>query len=156
MPGERVRHTRAEVAQRTQREFAQLDALVNRLGPADWARPLGRSETKDPWTVKDALAHIVYWKSQTMRAMRREPVPAELKGLNIGQQNHTVYERWRDRSPDEVTAWHGEVHAQVMQTLESLPEEYFTRRERAPYWPGDFVGHSQEHRVKDIERALEG
>jgi hypothetical protein len=155
MPGERVRHTRSGVVQRTQHEFEQLDALVNRLDAADWARPLRRSETKDPWTVKDALAHIVYWKWNTMRAMRREPMPSEIKGLSISQQNHVVYERWRDRSPDDVAAWHRAVQAEVMNTLEALPEEYFTRRERAPYWPGDFDGHSAEHRVKDIERAFE-
>jgi len=155
MPGERVRHTRLEVVQRTQREFEELDAVVQRLKPADWDRRLHRSETKDPWTIKDALAHIIYWKWNTMRAMRREPMPAEIKGLNIGQQNRVVYERWRDRSPHDIAAWHREVQAQVMQTLEEMPEEYFTRHARAPYWPGDFDSHSANHRVKDIERALE-
>jgi hypothetical protein len=46
------------------------------------------------------------------------------------------------------------VHAEVLRTLDEAPEERFNGRERAPYWPGDLDGHSAEHRVKDVERAL--
>jgi Mycothiol maleylpyruvate isomerase N-terminal domain len=155
MPAERIRHTRAEVAQRAKREFEMLDALLQRLEPADWDRPVPRPETRDPWTIKDALAHIVYWKSHTARAIRGERVPQELKGLEVKGINEVIYQRWRERPPADVLAWHREVQAEVMRTLEDKPEEWFTRRERAPYWPGDLDGHSAEHRVKDIEQALE-
>jgi hypothetical protein len=154
MPGERIRHTRADVVRRAQREFDLLDALVRRLAPTDWERRVPRPETRDPWTVKDALAHIVYWKSHTARAMRGERRPPELKGLEITQINEVIYKRWRERPPEVVVAWHREVHADVMRTLEAKPEEWFSKRERTPYWPGDLDGHSADHRVKDIERAL--
>ena len=58
----RFRHTREEVIQRTFWEFERLDRLVNNLIAEDWNRLLARPETKDPWTVKDALAHT-HWKA---------------------------------------------------------------------------------------------
>jgi len=50
-----MRHTREEVIKRTIREFERLDRLVNNLTDEDWNRLPTRPETKDPWTVKDAL-----------------------------------------------------------------------------------------------------
>src|SRR2546425_9149512 len=60
-----MRHTRKGVTERTLREFRLLDRLVKRLNPADWRRHVPRPETRDPWTVKDALAHILYWKEHS-------------------------------------------------------------------------------------------
>ena len=57
-----MRHTREEVIKRTIREFKLLDDLVSSLTDEDWNRLLTRPETKDPWTVKDALAHITHFK----------------------------------------------------------------------------------------------
>ena len=65
-----MRHTKREVLARTRREFASLDRLVSRLGPADWKRRAPRPPGRDPWTVKDALAHIVYWKEHSVRVFR--------------------------------------------------------------------------------------
>src|SRR2546425_5257401 len=63
-----MRHTRKGVTERTLREFRLLDRLVKRLNPADWRRHVPRPETRDPWTVKDALAHILYWKEHSSRS----------------------------------------------------------------------------------------
>ena len=151
-----MRHTRDGVAVRVHREFEALDAVVSRLQPEDWRRPVPRPETRDPWTVKDALAHVVYWKADAARALRREPRPPELRGLDVNAINRRVYERWRERSPDEVVAWHREVHAEVMRTIATAPEERFGGREKAPPWPFDLDGHSAEHRTRDVEPALVG
>ena len=62
-----MRHTREEVIKRTIQEFERLDHLVNNLTDEDWNRLLTRPETKDPWTVKDALAHITHWKADVVR-----------------------------------------------------------------------------------------
>ena len=77
-----MRHTRKEVIQRTVREFERLDSLVSNLTDEDWNRLVSRPETKDPWTVKDALAHITHWKADTIRKIKKQPIPAEEKGLN--------------------------------------------------------------------------
>ena len=149
-----MRHTRKEVVDRARREFAQLDRLVARLRPADWKRRVPRPPTRDPWTVKDALAHIVYWKEHTARVIRGERRLPEMRGLDVSQINRLIYERWRARPPRDVVEWHRRVHADVLRTLAKTPEDWFGRRERSPAWPLDFDGHSADHRMKDIEAAL--
>jgi hypothetical protein len=149
-----MRHTREDVIERSQQEFARLNLVVKRLGAADWRRRVPRREAKDPWTIKDALAHIVYWKAHSARVFRGEKRPPEMRGLEVNQINALVYRRWRNRRPADVVAWHQQVHADVIRTLRDRPDDWFGRRERSPDWPGDFVGHSAWHRVRDIEAAL--
>lgn len=149
-----MRHTREEVTRRTVREFKRLDRLVSNLTPREWNRLIPRPETKDPWTVKDTLAHITHWKADVVRKAKRLPVPAEERGLNVTDGNRLVYERWRKRAPREVLAWHRQVQADVLALLKSAPEEWFSGRERGPDWPFDLDAHSGYHRVKDIEAAL--
>ena len=149
-----MRHKREEVIERTIREFELLDHLVASLTNEDWEQLLPRSETKEPWTVKDALAHITHWKADVGRSTRGQRRPPEERGLGETEGNHLIYMRWRDRSPQEVVAWHRQVQEDVLAALRAAPEEWFSGRERRPEWPYDLEGHSTYHRVKDIERAL--
>ena len=149
-----MRHTRKNIIDRTRREFTLLDRLVSRLRPADWNRRVPRPPTRDPWTVKDALAHIVYWKEHTARVIRGERRLPEMRGLDVNEINRVIYERWRRRRPSEVVAWHRRVHEEVLRTLARTPDEWIGRRDRSPQWPADLDGHSAAHRVKDIEGAL--
>jgi hypothetical protein len=151
-----MRHTRKQVVARTRREFAELDRLVARLRPADWTRRVPRPPIRDPWTVKDALAHIVYWKEHTARVIRGERRLPEMRGLDVDQINRVIYRRWHRRRPTEVLQWHRRAHADVLRTLARTPAAWFGRRERSPRWPADFDGHSADHRVKDIATALRG
>lgn len=149
-----VIHRREDVIARTVREFVRLDRLVADLSEEEWARPLPRPESKEPWTVKDALAHITHWKADVARKIRRLPVPPEERGLNETEGNRLVYLRWRDRTPQEVLTWHRQVHEEVLAALREAPEKWFSGRERRPEWPYDLDGHLHDHRVQDIERAL--
>jgi uncharacterized damage-inducible protein DinB len=149
-----MRHTREEVIRRTIQEFERLDRLVNQLSDEEWNRLLARPETKDPWTVKDALAHITHWKADVIRKIRKQPAPTEEKGLNWTEGNHLIYERWRKRTPQEVLACHRQVQEEVLSALQVAPEEWFSGRERRAEWPFDLDGHSSYHRVKDIEGTL--
>jgi hypothetical protein len=151
-----MRHTREEVIERTLREFKLLDDLVANLSDENWARSLDRPETKEPWTVKDALAHITHWKADVIRAIRKQRRSPEWRGLNETAENHLIQIRWRDRSPQEVFAWHRQVQEDVLVALRDAPEAWFSGRERRAEWPFDLDGHSSEHRVKDIEQALKG
>ena len=151
-----MRHTRRTVIARTRSEFAKLDRLVARLRPVDWKRRVPRPPTRDHWTVKDALAHIVYWKEHTARVIRGERRLPEMRGLDVNQINRLIYERWRHRRPGEVVEWHRRVHAEVLRALATAPAAWFCRRGRSPHWPGDLDGHSAAHRVKDIEAVLGG
>ena len=149
-----MRHTRKEVVARTRHEFAALDRLVARLRPADWKRRVPRPPTRDPWTVKDALAHIVYWKEHSARVFRGERRLPEMRGLDVPQINRLIYRRWYRRRPAEVVAWHRRVQRDVLEALAANPPEWFSRRERSPKWPLDFDAHSADHRRDDIEAAI--
>jgi hypothetical protein len=151
-----LHHTREEVIERTIREFELLDRLVSGLAKDDWERLVPRPETKDPWTVKDVLAHITHWKASVAHSARGEHIPAEERGLGVTEGNRLIYMRWRDRAPEEVLAWHRQVQREVLAALKAAPEEWFSGKERRPEWPGDLDGHSAYHRVKDIERAVAG
>ena len=149
-----MRHTRDEVIERTIQKFDLLDRLVASLSDEDWQRPLPRPETKDPWTVKDALAHITHWKADVIRSIHGGRLPPEERGLNITDGNRLIYLRWRDRSPQEVLAWHRQVHEEALAALRAAPDKWFTGRDRRPEWPNDLTGHVTYHRVNDIEQAL--
>lgn len=149
-----MRHNREEVIARTVREYEALERLVAGLTEAQWALPVPRPETKDPWTVKDVLAHITHWKADVARKARGERPPVEEHGLTETEGNRLVYERWRERPPQEVLAWHRAVHEEVLAALREAPEAWFGGRERRTEWPYDVDGHVRDHRVKDIEEAL--
>jgi hypothetical protein len=149
-----MRHNRDEVIERTIQEFNHLDQLVANLSIEDWNQLLPRPEAKEPWTVKDTLAHITHWKADVARSARGQRRPPEERGLLENDANHLIYLHWRDRSPQEVLAWHRHVQKDVLATLRAAPDEWFSSRERRPEWPYDLDGHSAYHRAKDIERAL--
>jgi len=150
-----MRHTRQEVIERTIREYELLDQLVAGLTEEDWRRLLPRPEGKDPWTVKDTLAHITHWKADVIRFIHAQRQPAGEQGPGESQSNRQIYLRWRERSAQEVLKWHRQVQADLMTALEEVPEEWFSGKQRRPQWPNDLDGHSNLHRVQDIERALE-
>ena len=147
-------HTRDEVIQRTIQEFELLDGLVAHLSDTEWSLPVPRPESKDPWTVKDALAHITHWKADVMRSIYKQPCPPEERGLGESAGNRLVYLRWHARPPQEVLAWHRQVHQEVLQALNAAPDAWFSGRQHRAEWPYDLDGHSADHRRKDIERAL--
>ena len=149
-----MRHKKRDVIARTRREFAILDRLVKRLRAADWKRRVPRPPTRDPWTVKDALAHIVYWKEHSARVFRGERRLPEMRGLDVNAINRLIYLRWRRRQPRELVTWHRHVQKDVMKTLAANPPAWFSRRDRSPKWPLDFDAHSADHRRDDIEAAL--
>jgi hypothetical protein len=63
-----MNQARVVLIARAMREFEMPDLLVANISDEDWERPLIRPESKDPWTVKDALAHITYWKAGVVRS----------------------------------------------------------------------------------------
>ena len=149
-----MRHTRAEVIRRTIREFKLLDRLVAKLTNEEWQRLLPRPETRDPWTVKDALVHITYRKANVVRTIRKERRPADERGLSPDDVNRVVYLRWHNRSPREVLAWHRQVQKDILAALKEVPQAWFNGRERGVDWPYHLEGHSSFHRVRDIEPTL--
>jgi hypothetical protein len=151
-----MRHKREEVIERTIHEFELLDHLVSNMTLEEWDRLLPRPEGKDPWTVKDALAHITHWKANTLRSIKHLRRPAEERGLETHAANHLIYIRWHLRPTLEVLDWHRQVQQELLAALRDAPDSWFSGRERREEWPYDLDGHSAYHRIKDIERVLKG
>src|SRR6266850_8482145 len=97
-----VTHNKRDTTRRVEAEYRALDRVVKRLGtkgleaevPGFGARARIKRER---WLRKDALAHIVEWKRQALRALRKEASDQELRGLPIDRKNRRLYERWRGR-----------------------------------------------------------
>ena len=106
--------------------------------------------------MKDALVHITHWKANTARVARKQRRPPEERGPDTNDYNHLIYERWRNRSPREVLAWHRRVQEDLLAALSEAPDEWFSGKERGEPWPFDLDGHSAQHRVRDIQRTLAG
>ena len=153
--GKTVMHNKRETMARVEMEYRALDRVVRRLGtrglnedvPGFGARARIRRER---WTRKDALAHIVEWRRNALRALRKDVSDPELKGLRIDQQNRKLYERWHSRPARAVVAYHRKIHKEVMTAMRRLPDQYFRKR-LSPIWPNDLVGHSAEHRRRHLE-----
>lgn len=146
-------HSRDDVIERTVREYELLDRLVQRLTAEDWLRLVSRPETKDPWTVKDTLVHIVFWKADIARQARGQRRPAEERGLGVHDHNRLVFDRFHSLPPEGVVAWHREVQADVIAALKEAPAAWFAKEHTKP-WPADLDGHSRAHRTRDMERIL--
>ncbi len=149
-------HTRREVIQRAIREFKRLDRRVAGLTTAEWRKLVPRPETKDPWTVKDVLAHITYFKACVALSARGQRQPREIRELNITDSNRQIFLRYHKRPAREILEWHRQVQADLLKALKEAPDEWFTRPGRGAQWPFDLDFHSKVHREKDIERALAG
>jgi Mycothiol maleylpyruvate isomerase N-terminal domain len=149
-----MKHSREEVIQRTIREYELLDKVLAGLTADEWNRLVPRPETKDAWTIKDAVAHITHWKADVVRKIRKQRIPIEERGLMINDGNHLIFMRWHDRPNQVVLAWHRKVQHDLLEALREVPEEWFSGKEHNEQWPYDLDGHSSFHRVKDIERAI--
>jgi hypothetical protein len=153
--GVQVRHSKREVVSRVEAEYRALDRAVRRLGtrgleesvPGFGARARIRRER---WLRKDALAHIVEWKRQALRALRKEGSDPQLRGQPIDRKNRVLYERWHARPARDVVAYHRSVQRDVRRAMRALPPAYFAKR-LSPIWPNDLVGHSAEHRRRHLE-----
>ncbi len=155
-----VRHTRASVLRRAEREYRDLDRAVRALSrgrldrtvPGFGARARIRRER---WTYRDALAHILAWKSWQIDALRRVPQDPELRGLTISAKNRLIYDRWHPRPARDVVAWHRQLHREIVRVLKALPDDTFKKRWSAS-WPNDLIGHSAEHRRRHLEVRPDG
>jgi hypothetical protein len=150
-----VMHDKRETIARVEKEYRALDRVVRRLGAKGLAEPVpgfgGRARIRrERWLRKDALAHIVEWKRQALRALRKEASDQELKGLPIDRKNRRLYERWHGRPPGAVIAYHRSLQREITKAMRDLPPAYYANR-FSPQWPNDLVGHSAWHREHHLE-----
>jgi hypothetical protein len=147
-------HNKRETTLRVEKEYRALDRAVRRHGTKGLEEPVpgfgARARIKrERWLRKDALAHIVEWKRQQLRALRKERSDPELAGMRLHEKNRFFFTKWHDRPARDVVAYHRKVGREIRAALHALGSEYFAKRV-SPLWPNDLVGHSAEHRRRHL------
>ena len=148
-------HNKRETIARVEREYRALDRIVKQLGSRGLEAPIpgfgARARIKrEVWLRKDALAHIVEWKRQQLRALRKDPSDAALRGMKLDQRNRHFFEKWHARPARAVVAYHRTVGREIRDAMRALGNEYYAKRV-SPLWPNDLIGHSAEHRRRHLE-----
>ena len=150
-----MRHTRATVIRRVEKEYAELDRAIRALVRNRLDRPVpgfgARARIRrERWTYKDTLAHVLFWKQWQMETIARRPHAEKPRGLSLHDENRWIYERSRRRSARSLIAWHRRLHREVLKVLLAAPSATFTSK-RSAQWPYDLDGHSAAHRKRHLE-----
>jgi putative sterol carrier protein len=144
-------HTREEVIDRVEAEYARLDRLVSSLSADDFAVPLLFSDdAPERWTVKDGLLHVTICKEHEGRLIHRWPRTGEEREAPRGDSGRR--RSWREAPSQEVLDWHRQVHADFMRAVVAAPDAEIARR-HAWRWPVQATHHSRRHRL-GMEKAL--
>ena len=112
------------------REFVQTKnresmEVFERLGEADWTRPVYSTEGGGRWTVRDVLAHLADSEQgqlgQAQRIANGHPgVPPD---FDLNRWNKRAVEKRADKSPAELLADVRDGYARVVVFLEGIAED---------------------------------
>jgi len=119
-------HTKDLVISESKKEREALDKFLSTLSPEQMSEPgiLG------DWSVKDVLAHLYEWEQMVLGwldASQRDEtpaVPAEgYKWNQLPALNEAIRQNHSSRFLDEILKMYNDSHRQIMETIESIPEE---------------------------------
>lgn len=116
--------TKAEILERLQTEYEQLQAVVGSLTDEEIIMP----NTFGTWSVKDIIAHLIFWNENPMReiqgAMRGERHYLDYSP-GIDAINEEVVAPYRLQSFDMVNIAFADSVRSLVELLDSLPEEAY-------------------------------
>lgn len=118
--------TRQQLLAQSQAEFDALEKLLVSFDPAACEQP----GVMGDWSVKDVLAHLHEWQQMFFgwyqAGLRGETPPLPGRGYKWNQLaalNHEIYLAYRDSPLDEVVGKWRTSHRQMLDLVQSLPEE---------------------------------
>jgi hypothetical protein len=86
------------------------------------------------WSVKDILAHVTTWEEEALRYLpliiKGETPPRYTQYGGIDAFNAQMTEQKRDLELSDVLRQLDETHRRVIDYLQNVPEEHFTRETR--------------------------
>lgn len=107
------------------REQAKLEALLATLDADD----MTMSGVVGDWSVKDVLAHLAEWHAMCLSwyaaGLRGEVPELPAPGYKWNQTpalNEQIYQANRDRPIDDVRQWFQSTQAEIIGTVQSLPD----------------------------------
>lgn len=151
------RMTKTEMLQKIRQERQKLEALLQCISPEQMETPGVAGE----WSVKDLLAHIVYWEQCMVHWLKEATtgqVPvmltSNITGDDLDQINQTVYEQNRHRPLKDVQEEFRRSFQLAVKAVEDSAEsdlcdaQRFPWRKGRPLWlmvAGNTWFHYQEH-----------
>lgn len=91
--------SKAQLLAADEREFARLDSLLEPLSAAQLTAPT----SEGGWSVKDHLAHLAAWLTNTSQRIERQGV-GDLDAIPDDEINEMLYQRDKGRPFTEVLA----------------------------------------------------
>jgi hypothetical protein len=118
--------TKKELIDASQKEHDELDRYLQTLTPEQFLEP----DIVGVWTVKDVIAHLYEWEQMVLswwaagQAGKTPHVPAEgYKWSQLPALNEMIRQKHESKSTDQVLELYHHSYQQIMNTIESIPEE---------------------------------
>ena len=119
-------HDKVTLLVESKKERNALDDYLATLTPEERTQP----NIVGAWSVKDVLAHLYEWEQMVLRWLATSEkgetphVPAEgYKWNQLPALNEQIFQQYHSLSLEEIFALYKESHQQIMETIESIPEE---------------------------------
>jgi len=118
--------TKTQILSESQKEREALEEFLSTLTPGQMTEPGMVGE----WSVKDVLAHLYEWEQMVLGWLaptergETPSVPAEgYKWSQLPALNEAIRQKHSSRSLEEMQTLFQDSHRQIMETIESIPEE---------------------------------
>jgi hypothetical protein len=119
-----------QLLKRLEKSWAALEESYNGLSDSQ----MTESGVLDNWSVKDILAHVTTWEEESLKylplivAGGRPPRYTQYGGIDAF--NAQMTEQKRDLALSDVMRQLDEIHHRLIDYIQSVPEEHFTRETR--------------------------
>jgi uncharacterized protein (TIGR03083 family) len=137
--------TKAQVLERIRAERSAFDALLAGVSDERLARP----GVSGGWSIKDILAHVVWWELRTLEKLNREVTPLEQPGEDheaaIQRVNQAVYEEHWDQPSAAIRAAFPASLMRLVEGLEGYTESFVLAHEQ------DIAMDSYDHYPEHVE-----
>ncbi len=139
---------KAEVLEHVRATHQPLDDMLASLDDVQMTRPGVNGE----WSVKDMLAHITWWERHLLRRLRTGADDLYVPDMPVAdvravtdKANAETFAANRARSVADVLADYSASYAEVLATLEAMPEQEFADADIIEAIGIDTFGHYPEH-----------
>ena len=135
-----------------------LQSALERAGPD----MMERAGTWGDWTLKDLIAHLVYWHTVAIERLQKfaDGRTDEIKSVSdaeIDELNQNVYRANKDRPLDEMFAAFESTYLALRTATKSIPAEVYPQDQQPSpvrnWVVGNGSAHYDEH-LADVEKAI--
>ena len=135
-----------------------LQSALERAGPD----MMERAGTWGEWTLKDLIAHLVYWHTVAIERLQKfaDSRADEIRAISdaeIDELNQNVYRANKDRPLDEMLAAFESTYLALRTAAKSIPAEVYPQDQQpSPVrnWVVDNGSAHYDEHLADVETAI--